>query len=300
MTNKEYKAYCESIRAEAQKAMSNQNAVTSFRVDMAYVRKKGIELFLDLQSERKLHDGVIAAIDGKRNIYSQEYMQQLKKEENTTFEVKAAEIRSKFEEVVNAALVGKKSNINKMLTTPPTQEQLNLLTAIQMRRKELNEGEISHIAPMLVGNYNAFKSLQSLALDSGFNLESPVFLDYEKLSSAIEWSEKYLSERIADFTLPWRQMSPMGRYFFGAEWEDTFYNENAISVLDFNVQLQEPIPIIMKRDLSENEKKILDTMFSGYTPDELKARVLKAAESDELKSLISLHPEYSAYIKSEE
>ena len=84
----------------------------------------------------------------------------------------------------------------------------------------LEESEILHLAPMLVGNYNAFKTLQVIALESGFTLTVPTSLDYEKLGRAVEWSEKYLNERITDFTQPWRQMYPTGRWNnWKAQWK---------------------------------------------------------------------------------
>lgn len=187
-----------------------------------------------------------------------------------------------------------------MITTPPTQEQVNLLTSLQMRRKNLEESEILRLAPMLVGNYNAFKTLQVIALESGFKLTVPVSLDYERLGNAIEWAENYLNDRITDFTQPWRQMSPLGRYFFGAEWEDTLYNEQAIQVLDENAQMNTPTPDIYKRELTDSENRILELLFDGHTPDNLKVQINEAAKSDELKSLIILHPEYSKYLVEEE
>ena len=168
-----------------------------------------------------------------------------------------------------------------------------------MRRKELQESEILHIAPMLVGNYNAFKTLQSIALDNGYRLIVPTSLDYEELGRSLEWTEKYLNERITDFTHPWNQMSPNGRCFFGSEWEDRLYLEQAVSVLDENTQMNEPTAAIYKRELTESEIRVLEMVFDGYAPDNLANRVNEAAKSDELKSLIMLHPEYSKYLVEE-
>lgn len=192
-----------------------------------------------------------------------------------------------------------KRNLNEMITAPPTQEQINLLTSLQMRRKGLTMGELLHIAPMFAGNYNAFKTLQVIALESGFSLTISNSLDYEELVRTVEWSEKYLNERITDFTLPWRQMSPTGRYFFGAEWEDRVYFEQAVQVLDENAQMIAPTPIIYKRELTDSENHILEMLFDGYSSDNMATHIKEAAKSDELKSLIMLHPEYSKYLAKE-
>lgn len=299
MTPKEYKEYCDRIREQARMETEGKKSSGGTYINMAFVRKKGIELYLELQSERKLCDGVVAAIEERKNIYAPEYREKLIKEATADFEKKAVELCAAFTNTVTAAIANKKRNLNEMITTPPTQEQVNLLTSLQMRRKNLEESEILHLAPMLVGNYNAFKTLQVIALESGFTLTVPTSLDYEKLGRAVEWSEKYLNERITDFTQPWRQMSPIGRCFFGAEWEDNMYLEQAVQVLDENAQMNAPTPTIYKRELTDSENHILEMLFDGYTPDNMATHINEAAKSDELKSLIMLHPEYSKYLVEE-
>lgn len=299
MTPKEYKEYCDRIREQARMETEGKKSSGGTYINMAFVRKKGIELYLELQSERKLCDGVVAAIEERKNIYAPEYREKLIKEATADFEKKAVELCAAFTNTVTAAIANKKRNLNEMITTPPTQEQVNLLTSLQMRRKNLEESEILHLAPMLVGNYNAFKTLQVIALESGFTLTVPTSLDYEKLGRAVEWSEKYLNERITDFTQPWRQMSPTGRCFFGAEWEDNMYLEQAVQVLDENAQMNAPTPTIYKRELTDSENHILEMLFDGYTPDNMATHINEAAKSDELKSLIMLHPEYSKYLVEE-
>ena len=300
MTEKEYKEYCERIREQARTEMEGKKSSGGTYINMAFVRKKGIELYLELQSERKIYEGIIAAIDERKSIYAPECRDKLKNQATADFEEKAIELCKEFTNTVTAAIANKKKNLNEMITTPPTQEQVNLLTSLQMRRKNLEKSEILHLAPMLVGNYNAFKTLQVIALESGFKLTVPVSLDYERLGKAVEWSEKYLNERITDFTLPWRQMSPVGRCFFGAEWEDLMYLEQAVQVLDENAQMNAPTPDIYKRELTESENLILERLFDGYSPDNLKIQINEAAKSDELKSLIVLHPEYSKYLVEED
>ncbi len=300
MTPKEYKEYCDRIREQARMETERKNSSGGTYIDMAFVRKKGIELYLELQSERKLCDGVVAAIEERKNIYAAEYREKLIKAETAEFEKRAVELCAAFTNTVTAAIANKKRNLNEMITTPPTQEQVNLLTSLQMRRKNLEESEILRLAPMLVGNYNAFKTLQVIALESGFKLTVPDSLDYERLGRAVEWSEKYLNERITDFTLPWKQMSPTGRCFFGAEWDDIMYREQAVEILDGNAQMNAPTPTIYKRELTDSENRILELLFDGHTPDNLKIQINEAAKSDELKLLITLHPEYSKYLVEEE
>lgn len=300
MTPKEYKEYCERIREQARKEMEGKKASDGTSISMAFVRKKGIELFLEVQSERKIYDGIVAEIEEQKNVYAPEYREKLIKEATAEFEKKAVELSTAFINTVNVAIANKKRNLNEMIVTPPTQEQVNLLTSLQMRRKNLEESEILLLAPLLSGNYNAFKTLQVIALESGFTLAVPPSLDYDRLVRAVEWSEKYLNERATDFTLPWRQMSPTGRYFFGAEWEDHVYLEQAIEILDGNAQMNAPTPIIYKRELTDSENHILEMLFDGYSSDSMATHINEAAKSEELKSLIMLHPEYSKYLVKEE
>ncbi len=302
MNLREIELYCDSIREEVAKQREALKSTPNTKplIDMNEVRVKGVELYAALQMARAENEEKTSTIAADKK-YSQEYKQNIIDELNSEFEAKAVELSSAFVNTVQAALLGKKNNISLMMITAPTQEQLNLLTSLQMRFNDVSEAEFSRIAPMLVGNYNAFKALQKIAKDCGFTITPPPSLDFDNISKSLEWAEKYLQDRVVDFMLPWNQMNPYGRYFFGAEWDDLYYREYAVNVLDETVQLQTPVPVVEKTTISTTETQFLEEMFSKYSDlNELKLKVKEVAEgSEELRSLLSKHPAYKGFLEEE-
>ncbi len=299
MNIKEIEQYCENIRDEVTKqreALKNAPK-TKPLIDMNEVHTKGVQLYAAIQAAREENEKNVDSILSDEK-YSQEYKQKIINELNSEFEAKAVELSRAFINTVQAAMLGKKNNLSLMMITAPTQEHINLLTSLQMRFGDVTEDEFTKIAPMLVGNYNAFKTLQKIANDCGFKITPPPSLDFDKINKALEWAEEYLQARITDFTLPWKQMSFDGRHFFGSDWDDLNYRENAVKILDDNVQLQTPSPIIEKAEITPAETELIEEMFAKYTDlDELKKKVKEAAEtSEEIRILLLKHPAYKDFI----
>lgn len=268
-------------------------------LSMADLRVKGQDIFLEMAELRKEFDASQKQImsDGR---YSQEYRQKKNQELIAEFEENTTNIVAKFRNLANKTITAKREKLDDMLSTPPTQEQLNLLTSLRLRKANLTIGEIQRIALKLMDNYNAVKSLQAVALESGFSLILPLALDYEKLVNSLEWTEKYINDRCDDISRPWRQMSPFGRLFFGTGWGDNLYEGNSIDILDAAFQMSTPDIKIEKRSLSNSEINAVENLLKDTPGDELAEKVKSiAAESNTLRQIIETHPTYSVFLDNE-
>ena len=267
------------------------------------LRDEFIKVAKKFYSVQREHEAELKEIKTS-GIYADKYIQN----KETEFRNKEASIVSEYvteiREATKKVIDTKRAAINSMLSTAPTQEQLNLLQSLKMQGKSLSKAEISAILPELANNYRALKTMQTIAQGVGFSVSLPAQYDYEELKRSIETVEKYLTERINDIGKPVKQWSLASDCFFGPvkynlsdeEWEQQKWSDpqysNFAEVLDGNIQtspIVEPV-----KTLSEGEKEILNNMFANKYGDELKDAVLKAAESPNIADLIS-RSEYAEY-----
>lgn len=126
----------------------------------ADLRAYGQALYKDSLADREAFDKVIVEMKG---VYEPAYI--LKKQaelEKTRLEAlreRADSLKAKADELI----AEKRADLEKMLSTPPTNEQTNLLNAISLRGAEVEESEYRSIADQLAPNYQALKALQAIA-----------------------------------------------------------------------------------------------------------------------------------------
>lgn len=261
------------------------------------LRKSGQDTMLEILDIRKQFEEEKKQVLNSEK-YSQEY--RLKKVQDMTdeFDMKKSELISAFIETFNKTISAKKQKLDEMLTSPPSQEQLNVLMSLQIRKDSLTQGELERIALNFTNNYNAIKALQAIAADAGYNLIIPEQLDYDKLYESIIWTEDYIKARIGDMSLSWQKMSPLGRMFFGTAWEDNVYSSNSVEILDAPYQMA--TPVVTKESLSDTEKAIIEKLFDDTSGDELEGKVKTiAAKSESLRDMIRKHPTYGTFLENE-
>lgn len=234
-------------------------------------------------------------------IYTPEYLTKIKKAGEAEVAAVRADAAANLEAVVKLTLAEKKTALEKILATAPSTEQTNLLNTLQVQGNRITPDEIKSIAVQLSGNYRALHALQTIAEKAGHRLHLPVQSDYQELTEALKWTEKYLYTAIADMknTAHYRQMNFDSRCFFdvygGADdgtHDDLNYKTTAIDILDGNTQTT---PKVEPRPLSDQEKTIVESLFSDGTPVEDAMTQIK--NSPELKTLVSLHPDYKALVE---
>lgn len=267
-------------------------------LSMSSLRETGQSICIEI---RLLRDEKREAIDKyqKSGKYAQDFIQKKVAEIEAEYKPQFEELVGKFRIEVEKTIANKKARLDNMVSAPPTQEQLNLLTALQMRGKNISIGEIQRIAVNLADNYQAFISLKNIADNLGMWLMVPEQFDYDSIQKSISWSEKYLMDRVHDLSLPWKQMNAYGRMFFGTGWNDGMYEQNAIAILDGAKQMK--TVIVKPKVLTDTEKATLDRLFENVGGDELESKVRGlAAESDSLKNLLALHPTYGSMLDTDD
>ena len=255
------------------------------------IRAEGQRLYKSVGDLQAKNEGKLNEMR-QSGMYAPDYLLKCKAQADSEVQAAAKAASKEFAGLVNEAVSGKRVAINKMLTTPPTADQMNLLNSLQYQGTALDPDEVKSIAAQLMGNYRASHALQVMAEGAGIKLHFPAQYDYQQMTSIVNRVEKYLMDRVHDletFT-GWRDMHPLARLFYGAEWSDNYYDPDA-DVLDSNEQTI-PGPIVENRTLSATELAFVEALFSNTDPRDLQNVMEKAMQSAELRTLIRLHPEY--------
>lgn len=234
------------------------------------------------------------------NIYTPEYLQKIKDEGETEVAKVCASVAADLEAVVKLTVSEKRTALNKMLTDAPSAEQMNLLTSLQVQGNTITADEVKSIALQLSGNYRALHTLQVIAEKAGQKLHIPVQYDYQALTDALNWAEKYLYNVVSDVknTTDYRQMGLDSKVFLdvwgGADHgapDDLKYKNNAVDILDGNEQTT---PTVEPRKLTDQERIIVESLFSDGVPNG--DAMTQIMNSPELRTLVSLHPKYKALL----
>lgn len=266
----------------------------------AEIRTYAIEQYSRIAEKQAEVDAAYEKMAGMK-IYTPEYLAKIKKAGEAEVAAVRADAATNLEAVVKLMLAEKKTALEKMLATAPSAEQTNLLNTLQVQGNRITPDEIKSIAVQLSGNYRALHALQAIAEKAGHRLHLPVQSDYQELTEALKWTEKYLYTAIADMknTTHYRQMNFDSRCFLavytatGEEVHDDLnYKANAIDILDGNTQTT---PKVEARTLSDQEKTIVESLFSDGTP--VGDAMTQIMNSPELKTLVSLHPDYKALVE---
>lgn len=263
----------------------------------AEIRKYAIEQYSRIAEKQAEVDAAYEKMAGMK-IYTPEYLTKIKKAGEAEVAAVRADAAANLEAVVKLTLAEKKTALEKMLATAPSTEQTNLLNTLQVQGNRITPDEIKSIAVQLSGNYRALHALQAIAKEAGHGLQLPVQSDYQELTEALKWTEKYLYTAIDDMknTTHYRQMNFDSRCFFDVygggddgTHDDLNYKTAAIDILDGNTQTT---PTVEPRTLSDQEKTIVESLFSDGTP--VGDAMTQIMNSPELKTLVSLHPKYKA------
>ena len=200
--------------------------------------------FEELRAEaQKAYKEVLAADEERKNdktiarlseLYVESYVNEKRRERDAAFREYVISCVEELRELVSSVITEKRNGLDKMLSTPPTSEQLSLLTALQVRGEDISEGELRNLADQFMPNYQAVKALQTISKKNGVHFALPEKCDYEALQAALNWTENYMSERLCglrNFTAP-RNLHAFDRLFFGEGWRDPHYDSHAVNLFD--------------------------------------------------------------------
>lgn len=109
-----------------------------------------------------------------------------KEKEDKRFNDEYKALQDEYRSSLNTIMDGMESNIRKRGITPPSNDQLNLIHMLKMRKK-VTEQDCDRVAQMLDGNALALGALQEVARDNN------IHRNYESMSNEMS-SQKALDE----------------------------------------------------------------------------------------------------------
>jgi hypothetical protein len=181
---------------------------------------------------------------------------------------------SEFDEMVKGAVEAtrqdvetltsaKMDKIGDMLATAPSEEQLRLLSALQMR-EDIDYTEITHILPVFFENYQAMRVLSAIGKHNGIALRLPSQLDCRTLFETLNEATDYLLKACDELSKEWKDVSIPYHAFLtvNPEEKDRQYDphyQQYIDLFDYTPQLQDCKA--EKQYLSQSEKAKIDWYF---------------------------------------
>ena len=140
--------------------------------------------FEELRAEaQKAYKEVLAADEERKNdktiarlseLYVESYVNEKRRERDAAFREYVISCVEELRELVSSVITEKRNGLDKMLSTPPTSEQLSLLTALQVRGEDISEGELRNLADQFMPNYQAVKALQTISKKNGVHLKNAI------------------------------------------------------------------------------------------------------------------------------
>ena len=178
-------------------------------------------------------------------------------------------------------------NVRKMVRTAPTESMRNLLEVLKMR-DDLSQVELQDILPCVYDNYNALKTLETIARQNGVTLTVPVQLDCVEMHKAIDKAHDYLMGACDELFKPKDKTIHYKDFFtVNPDEPDKIFSPvyaDYVSVLDTVPQLQDVSA--KKSGLSISEKQKIDWYFRDLPENANKTRV-----AEFVRDVMQKHPE---------
>lgn len=200
------------------------------------IRKEGQRIYKETAEAAAEKEKALQKIVDMK-IYKDDYITRARAEAEQEIRDLWASAGGAFQIIVKDTISEKREALKRMLSTPPTTEQLNLLNTLQLDRGQPTKDEAEAIAAAVSDNYRASHALQGILGKAGFTLHLAPTCDYTALTDALDQAEGYLKQRTHELkNFPgWRNAHPWFRLFFGEGWEDTVFGPYA-ELLDGNKQ----------------------------------------------------------------
>ena len=194
----------------------------------------------------------------------------------------------------------KLEKIGKMITTAPTEDQLRLLSALQMRG-DVDTTEVHHILPMFFNNYQSMRVLQAISEQNGINLYLPVQLDCRAMYDTLNEATSFLLSASKELPKNLRNMPVQFHAFFttnpDSKDEDKQYDPSYQKYIDLfdNVPQLQGVKTEKKR-LSEVEKTRLNWYFKDVADLDETDESDKLTIAHRVEEVIAAHPEVKELI----
>lgn len=171
----------------------------------------------------------------------------------------------KVEKDLETVLASKRKAWDKA-NTPPTNEMLNLLRALEIRGNDLTRGEVASTVQALSASAPALRALRSICKRQGIEIPSFIGVDPDEFERQMEEAEQYARSHIDELDTPIDDLGYIGRLFWtrpGAGEDVRYFKE-----LDSSVMTSADIRTITptadkKKDTGESTKRTATGVTSG-------------------------------------
>jgi hypothetical protein len=193
------------------------------------IKKECIDLLVDTDTNkgistvalkiRDMNNFITAQVDACRkeiSALSKEYNPSTiageQRELRTNLNSAIEEVKKTARDLITECATAERNRVNKMVGTPPTQEQLSLLSSLSMR-KNISDSELAIIAESVADNYQATRILSDIAKAQGCYLSAPI-REIDDMTDAIDKSADYLTRATEYIDTPMKQIPESRRFFF--------------------------------------------------------------------------------------
>lgn len=229
------------LAANADKALTFTGIQKQMQFLYLFITNERNELYKEIDKLKDVWSGKVIA----------ERREQLVKEFNGMV---AKSIEAEKQDIANL-ISSKFEKIGDMLCTAPSEEQLRLLSALQMRGN-VDSLEVHHILPVFFENYQSMRVLQAISEQNGIVLHLPVQLDCHTMFDMLKKASDYLLAACNELPKKWDNMDVKFHAFYTTNDKepdkqyDPLY-QSYIDLFDNTPQLQEVMA--EKRRLSKVE-----------------------------------------------
>lgn len=253
---KSFEDLSESIKQlnENWKALTaNSDRKSSF----AGIQREMIHTHLFIMNERK---DLLADVEKLKDVYSEKVIAERREKLLAQFDEMVQAVIEATKQDIKALSSSKLEKIGDMLGEAPSEGQLRLLSALQMR-EDMDAVELHHILPVFFDNYQSMRVLNAISEQNGILLNLPVQLDARTMFDTLNEATDYLLAACNEIAKPWENMNVMYHAFYthNEEEKDKQYDptyQRFIDMFDNTPQLQEVKA--EKQHLSKGEKARID------------------------------------------
>lgn len=227
-----------------------------------WAEAREMKTYLD-QKRREIE----AEYQGLSKKLSPSFLQSQRRELDKEYDQAVEEIRDGFRKDIQAFVDSKTEKLDTMLVTAPAPEQRDLLSALQMRGRNVTKAEMFRIMPVFYNNYNSLKAFEQICRDAGQTVHIPV-ADSMEMYAGLEELQSYFLKITGE----------IGKPVVDAQYRPFFYTEpeNPLITADPNVT--------RFSNLFDNVEQLQDDSLKLTYAEEAKARAL-------FSSVESLDPE---------
>lgn len=275
------------------KASANKNKAYTF----AEIQKRMQASNLFIINERK---DLNKEIDKLKDVWSGKVVAERREKLNAQFDTLVENIVEATKQDIATLSNFKLEKIDKMITTAPTEDQLRLLSALQMRG-DVDTTEVHHILPMFFNNYQSMRVLQAISEQNGINLYLPVQLDCCAMYDTLSEATSYLLSASEQLSKNLRTMPVQYHAFYTVNPENKDKDEQYDPYYQKYIDMFDNVPQLQgvkteKKRLSEVEKTRLNWYFKDVADLDETDESNKLTIAHRVEEVIATHPEVKELI----